>query len=282
MDTIIIIFAICAIILFIINKSKNNNVNRALEAGENIYRKIINDQPRSSNNLPSPDVFGCAVASFAANEKIASTFTSRGEPLPKYQFRQLLAEYLPSKYRTDRTYFNCANMEATAFWIAYMENYFTHSLLKVYQPNDEWINTFHEYYWKFSILNMMQTVRQSDLPIFLEKINHASYATPQLDDISLCVLIRAGTKLPEGLTGNDGTVFQRNNTTEENLRKILSSNLYNSFKINAEKYAMNLFSLFIPENQSDDFDIDENDRQLIEAVKQNWATLPKEIKIPEI
>lgn len=78
---------------------------------------------RSPKNLPPADIFGCAVASFAANHGIPSTFTSKGEPLGKYKFRQMANELLPTQYRTDRAYFNCINMEATVFWISYIVNF---------------------------------------------------------------------------------------------------------------------------------------------------------------
>ena len=139
MDPVILIVVVAVVVIVIANKiNKKNKLEKAAEIGSNIYNNIMTGGQRSPKNLPPADIFGCAVASFAANHGIPSTFTSKGEPLGKYKFRQMANELLPTQYRTDRAYFNCINMEATVFWISYMENFFIDSISSIYQPNKEW------------------------------------------------------------------------------------------------------------------------------------------------
>lgn len=279
MDPVILIVVVAVVVIVIANKiNKKNKLEKAAEIGSNIYNNIMTGGQRSPKNLPPADIFGCAVASFAANHGIPSTFTSKGEPLGKYKFRQMANELLPTQYRTDRAYFNCINMETTVFWISYMENFFIDSVSSIYQPNKEWKDKFHEYYWKFSISNMIEVMRKPDIPIFLAKTCHASHAVA-LDEVTLHIFLRCSCQMPEGFTGSNGSVvpgYDANKVTS-----ILSSSIGHEFKRHTEQQAKNLVSLFIPENETDPFDLDENDKKLLQAVDENWKTLPKDISVPK-
>lgn len=86
--------------------------------------------------------------------------------------------------------------------------------------------------------------------------------------------------MPEGFTGSNGSVFHGYDANK--VTSILSSSIGHEFKRHTEQQAKNLVSLFIPENETDPFDLDENDKKLLQAVDENWKTLPKDISVPKV
>lgn len=86
--------------MFLLNSNRRKqNTQKAVAVGADIFDRIMAGGSRAPEKIPAPDIYGCAVASFAANSNIPSTFTGKGEPLAKYKFRQMVHEYLPSAYR---------------------------------------------------------------------------------------------------------------------------------------------------------------------------------------
>lgn len=238
---------------------------------------------RSPDMLPAPEVLGCAVAAYAANAGVLSTFTSKGEPLAKYKLRQLMYEALPPKYRKERVYFNCANMEALIFWIAYMEKFFLEVLSEKYQANDEWCRKFHQYYWKFSISNMLMNMRKPDIPMFLDKLDHASSFSAYIGKITLGSFISWGTTLPSEAAETTEFVFSEQNSYDffSKVDNLINSRLAFIFKSEIELQGKNLVSLFIPENGNEAFELDDDDRKLAEIVDKQWKEIPIAIKIPK-
>lgn len=269
-------------VLFLLNRNRTTqNTQKAVAVGVDIFDRIMAGGSRASEKIPAPDVYGCTVASFAANSNIPSTFTVKGEPLAKYKFRQMVHEYLPSEYR-NRAYFNCANMEATVFWISYMELFFLESFEALYHPSADWMEKFHEYYWKFAITNMVTTIRQPDIPVFVAKLKDAAFATSYLDDGTIYNFVRWGATLPAELS--DGKVFEGYDTDVRHakIKQILSSSVCREFRENAVPQAKNLVSLFVPENAANPFDIDDEDKKLPVVVDNIWVELAGKISIPPL
>lgn len=285
MDPIILVVIAVLIALLVLNKlQKKKRIQKAQEIGSQIYDRIMAVNNRNSSSLPPADVYACAVGAFAANAGIVSTFTSAGEPLAKYKLRQMVYEYLPSKYKKDRVYFNCANIESIIFWIAYLEQRFKFSISYLYEPSKEWLDQFHEYFWKVSIYNMLVNMREPDIPLFLSKIDNATYVGPSLDTETICAFITRGTEFPNGLAGSDGSVFPGYDSSESyiRLREIVNSSICRSFIGDADLQARNLVSVFIPETETDPFDIDDDDRKLKNAVDQSWSQMSVDIAIPRM
>lgn len=269
-------------VLFLLNSYRTKqNTQKAVAVGADIFDRIMAGGSRASEKIPAPDIYGCAVASFAANSNIPSTFTCKGEPLAKFRFRQMVHEYLPSEYR-NRTYFNCANMEATVFWISYMEMFFLESLETLYHPSKEWTAKFHEYYWKFAITNMITSVRQPDIPLFLAKVNDASVACAYLDDGTVHSFVRSGATLPAELA--DGKVFPGYDGFDDyaKIKQILARGACREFRANAVLQAKNLVSLFVPETEAEAFDIDQDDTKLRDSVDHTWKELGINVSIPTL
>lgn len=282
--TIIYIIAAVAVVLVIVNQLQTKKQKKKAEIiGAQIYDQIMAGPRRSSDMLPVPEVLGCAVAAYAANSGVLSTFTSKGEPLAKYKLRQLMYEALPAQYRKERVYFNCANMEALIFWIVYMQKFFIKAISVIYQANDEWTRKFHEYYWKLSIYNMVINMRKPDVPIFFDKLEHASSFNTELDYFTLGTFLSWGTELPDEIAENTALVFSNQNTLDFYARvdHLINSRLASIFKTEIELQGKNLVSLFVPENGNEAFELDDDDRKLAEIVDKQWEEIPIDIKIPK-